>query len=262
MRAETRNRLWSAMLWTALAAALAGIVATAGAFDASVLLPVMDAAWTPAKLNPVAWWQGEGNATDSAGEYDGVWSGTETYAAGKVGQGFVLDGTNYISAAMSAAQSPSVEMTIAFWGYEPTPNRSNASSVSKYQASPESGWDCLHYSTTARWEFSFRGGSPKGVIYTPSGSPILADTWQHWVFSYNEVSGAIKVWLNGESIVSSTTTTGRLTVVNAALTIGSRGSGNKYVGMLDDVMIFDRVFTSAEASLLYSESVARDGDEW
>lgn len=259
MRNETRNRLWSSAKTILLAST---IWSTARAFDASVLLPVMDAEWTPAKLEPVAWWQGEDDATDSAGEYDGAWNGTEAYAVGKVGKGFALDGTNYISVAMSAAQSPSVEMTLAFWAFEPTPNRSYASAVSKYQASPEYGWDCLHYSTTARWEFSFRGGSPKGVIYTPSGSPILADTWQHWVFSYNEVSGAINVWLDGESIVSSTTTTGRLNVVNAALTIGSRGGGNNYVGILDDLLIFDRALTADEVSRLYSESVARDGEAW
>ncbi len=45
----------------------------------------------PPPANLVSWWQGEGNANDSADGNHGVPQGAVSFAAGKVGQAFSFD---------------------------------------------------------------------------------------------------------------------------------------------------------------------------
>ena len=66
MHNKTRTRLWWAAIATALAMLVCGIASAQG--DASALLAIVtDSAWTPAKLGPGAWYQGEYDAIDSSG---------------------------------------------------------------------------------------------------------------------------------------------------------------------------------------------------
>lgn len=254
MRAETRNRLWSAMLWTALAAALAGIVATAGAFDASVLLPVMEAEqWTPAKLNPIAWWQGEDDATDSAGEHDGAWAGTETYAAGKVGRAMSLNGSSSIAATGAAAASSA---TVAMW--VKTGQFSNT----------ETAFFLDIFSTPMRLMVASSsvanrlvvGASNAHVAYV-EGAGIGTD-WAH--IAYTIAGGVVTaVYVNGSPIAIS----GTADPVDASTSgtkIGCANLGTMYFakGLVDDVLIFGRALSAADVSLLYSKSIARDGEAW
>src|SRR5437762_2443851 len=48
---------------------------------------------SPPPSNLVAWFPGEGNAFDIQGGNNGTLSGGATYGAGKVGQGFLLNGS-------------------------------------------------------------------------------------------------------------------------------------------------------------------------
>ena len=52
----------------------------------------------------VSWWRAEGNAADSQGTNNGVLQGGASFASGKVGQAFSLDGTNgYVQIPASAS---------------------------------------------------------------------------------------------------------------------------------------------------------------
>ncbi len=71
----------------------------------------------PSPAGLVAWWRGEGNALDSIGTNNGVEIGDVQYVPGKVGQGYVLDGTG---GCISVADSPSLNIftnriTIETW---------------------------------------------------------------------------------------------------------------------------------------------------
>jgi hypothetical protein len=57
-----------------------------------LLEPRLALAAIPAPSGLVAWWTGDGNAADYAGSNDGILEGGATFAPGKVGQAFSLDG--------------------------------------------------------------------------------------------------------------------------------------------------------------------------
>jgi len=254
MRAKTRNRLWSAMLWTALAAVLLYIVATARAFDASILLPVMDAEqWTPAKLNPVAWWQGEDDATDSTGAYDGAWSGTETYAEGKVGRSMSLNGSSSIAATgVAAASSATVAMWVKTGQFA---NTATGFFLDIYTAPMR----LLVASSSVAGRLVV-GASNAHVSYLDSAG--IGTGWTHIAYT---ISGGVvtAIYVNGApKSISGTADPGD--AFTSGTKIGRANLGTAYfaTGQIDDVLIFSPGLTSAELSRLYSESVARDGEAW
>ncbi|MBK6405753.1 MAG: LamG domain-containing protein [Holophagales bacterium] len=88
---------------------------------ASLLFPAGSAlaqvpACTPPPPGMVAWWPGDGNASDIAGVHHGSVVGGVTYAAGRVGQAFRLDGsTGWVQVPDSAALSVTGQITIDAW---------------------------------------------------------------------------------------------------------------------------------------------------
>src|SRR6059036_2555839 len=62
------------------------------------------------------WWRGENNALDSAGTNHGVLKNGATFATGKIGQGFQLDGQNdYVEIADSPELSITNSITVSAW---------------------------------------------------------------------------------------------------------------------------------------------------
>ncbi len=64
----------------------------------------------------VALWAGDGNGNDSAGTNNATLSGNATYAPGKIGQAFSLDGVNsFVKIPQSADLNFADQLTISFW---------------------------------------------------------------------------------------------------------------------------------------------------
>lgn len=254
MRTKTCGRLWWAAFWVANAVVLLYIVATARAFDASVLLPVMDAEqWTPAKLNPVAWWQSEDNATDSAGEYDGAWSGTETYAEGKVGRSMSLNGSSSIAATgVAAASSATVAMWVKTGQFA---NTDTAFFLDIYTAPMR----LLVASSSVAGRLVV-GASNAHVSYLDSSG--IGTGWTHIAYT---ISGGVvtAIYVDGSPIaITGTADPGDATTSGTKIGRANLSTAFFPTGQIDDVLIFSPGLTSAELSRLYSESVARDGEAW
>lgn len=250
MRAKTRNRLWSAALWAAIAAALCGIVATARAFDASVLLPVMDSEqWTPAKLNPVAWWQGEYDATDSAGEHDGAWAGAAAYSTGIVGLAFDLAGTKKIDTDLYL---PSGAVTLCAWAKVATHKNYNKLVGAGYLEAAN-GFGIHGRATT--WSAQNRIGD--SIVWPGVAHNGIAE-WVHIVGM--RTGAAVAIYTNGVFAVQQATAMAPES--SAPLHIGGAVYGGYMTGLIDDVLVFNRALTPDEIALLYSESIARDGCAW
>ena len=60
-----------------------------------------------APVDLVSWWPGDGNATDIAGDNNGILTNGATFAAGKVGQAFSFDGVDdYVELGTPASLMP------------------------------------------------------------------------------------------------------------------------------------------------------------
>lgn len=68
-------------------------------------------------LGLVSWWRGEGNTTDTAGHYDGMFISNSVFASGKVGQAFSFNGIdNLVVVPDSDEWTPGVkDFTLDMW---------------------------------------------------------------------------------------------------------------------------------------------------
>jgi hypothetical protein len=65
---------------------------------------------------PAAWWRGEGNAHDSAGDNNGFPIRNVSYGNGLRGSSFLFEGEgNYVKIPPSSKLDPGSELTIEFW---------------------------------------------------------------------------------------------------------------------------------------------------
>ena len=193
-------------------------------------------AWSPTSLSPVAWWQGDGNALDSASTNNGTWTGTESYTNGVNAQAFNFSRTNYVSDG--SAFSPT-QLTMCAWVRIPSAQTTYARIVGC-----ESKWSVLVSAADGKGLRFFGSGLDAAF---PVGSLNYGE-WTHVVVTYDT---QLKLYTNGAyasalALASLTSATG------TPLIIGNRvGADRGLVGAVDDVLIFDRALTQSEITQLY-----------
>jgi len=91
------------------------------------------------------------------------------------------------------------------------------------------------------------GGSDRTII-----SSTTPSTGNNYFLVYNYTSGAMELFLNGSSVGTSSGT-GSITDSGLNFTWGQRASGGSALtGNISQVLLFNRVLTSAEISFLYN----------
>jgi hypothetical protein len=85
---------------------------------------------------------------------------------------------------------------------------------------------------------------------TGEGITIVADTWYHFVGTYNGTN--IKSYLNGVQQASESAS-GNLYNSSDDLTIGGDPDSSYFDGLISDVRIYDRTLTASDITQLYSE---------
>ncbi len=217
--------------------------------------------WSPLRLNPVAWYQAEDNALDSAWVNNGTWTGTAAYASGKIGRAFDFDGNNtqYIgigTAGMSASRG-----TISAWVRHDAVSAGDASK--NYSVSGRTTAGNRIYLSTLHAVGTYYIGLGNyfintGVSIKPLGS------WN--LFSLTWDSGNYAWFIDGAEEKTGTYT--GLTTIPAMAVGGFLQDGvvsdNVFymTGQIDDVLIFDRALSAAEIKRLYDESTKRNGRAW
>lgn len=206
--------------------------------------------WTPAKLNPVAWYKGDGDATDAMGNYDGTWAGTEAYADGPTGTSFYNVSTNCIL----------IQHATAF--------NSTDRSISVWIKSSTSGDRCiLSKGNAAGFLFRLRSGN---VDYAWNGNynvlttTLANNAWQHVVVVQSGTTATI--YIDGVFIKTGTSGNLPISTSNDPISIFARlayGRMSEHLaGQIDDVLIFDRALSESEITDLYEKSLARGGKPW
>ena len=78
-------------------------------------VPVLPASCAPAPAGLISWWRGEVNALDQAGTNNGTLVGNTTFATGRVGQGFVFDGSGDAVSLGNPVSLQLQDFTIETW---------------------------------------------------------------------------------------------------------------------------------------------------
>lgn len=199
----------------------------------------------------VAWWPGNGNAVDVVGGDDGTFGGA--YAAGEVGEAFSIDMSDYVSAPDEAALDTG-EISIETWFRHDVATATYDPVVKKSDPSQTHGFAL---------EFDASGSSLLWWVYTSSGwqstvaVPVTPGVWMDAVATYDGTTSSL--YLNGALASSASISGGEIVAASAPLCIG-RDPGNLstryYVGLIDEVSVYNRALSAAEVASLHAAGSA------
>lgn len=177
---------------------------------------------TAAPPGMVAWWAGDGNALDSRSRNNGTLQNGATFAAGKVGQAFSLDGTNddvMIPASANLNVGAGSGMTIELWI---SPANLNERSMVEWN----NGSIGAHFAVSVVSQGETPGNLYANLIDTggsshvlqSSGGFITANTLQHVALTYDKTTGLATIYLNGAAIAGPTNIGGGSLIYRRAMT--------------------------------------------
>ena len=202
---------------------------------------------------PVAWYEFENNANDSAGIAHGRTRGTPTYTQGVYGQAISFDDNEdavEIIRAPFLFSNISTGITIAFWqNGADSPHHTDTLCCSNYTY----GYDdpaiainlgCWRQPGKYNWDC----GRPWSFDNRLSGNHRYANEWfgrwNHWAFTKDAEAGTMQIFLNGVLYDSRTGTNSPISGITS-FEIGSGWYGG-YDGLIDDFRIYDYALTQPE----------------
>lgn len=193
----------------------------------------------------VAYWKLDGNANDSVGTNNGTVTGATVTTSGKIDSAYSFDGTNdYINCGNDSSLDPfrvggNNLLSLSIWFKR---DRTGHEALLHKGIHGTNGWslgfgpdDRLRFTTTDVIDYYF-------------GIYIKDKNWHHVVIVYDS-SYDVSLYLDG-TFISKTTYPSRGKTSSAYLYIG--GDVYMYRGIIDEVGIWSRELTSAEASELYN----------
>jgi hypothetical protein len=189
----------------------------------------------------IAAYRGDGSAVAAIGGVDGVWTGTETYAAGAVGDAFVLDGASYVVADGFSYAGP---WTLQLWA------RADAIQARNYGLF-SSGAFQIDWNVYGGYRFSVGGGS----TFNRNFGAASTTAFQHLVVTYNPaLAPNIALYRDGVQVQSGNYVPG---VGFDLIKIGTnRASKLHYAGAIDDVRVWSRALDASEVAAIYASGAA------
>src|SRR6266404_759654 len=209
----------------------------------------------PAPAGMIAWWKGEGDATDSQDDHNGTINDA-TFAPGEVGQAFTFDGTDD---SVSIPDSNdwnfgTGDFTFDFWE-----KSSDTDRISALAFDPNQGTSNLDFDfndTFGLWVFWNSGGGTNGVNAIQVGSPgdYTNDQWHH--IALTRSGSTFTLYIDGVNVGTANDSEAiNLSGANNNF-IGSDSAGHFWNGSVDEVEIFNRALTADEVKGIYDAAGA------
>ena len=195
----------------------------------------------PAPTDMVAWWRGQDDALDAAGTNHGTLLNGATYSAGKTGRGFILDGSDdRMSASGAGLPLNNAARSVEFWM-----NSTDSRAVAPcFYGNPEPGNAFYPVMIGGRIGLGWWGGGD--VMGTKT---VNDGQWHHVAIAYDG-AGTINVYVDG--VVDATAGGRNFSTTATTFYIGGPTGHAFYAGRLDEVTVYDRALTAAEAGAIYN----------
>ncbi len=205
------------------------------------------------------WWTGDGTANDKAGANNGTLQNGATFAAGKVGQAFSLDGVDDYVNLGSASAFDLADFTIHAWvSIDSATNTGERRIVSRDDVSVAPG---------GRQLYTLKSSSPD-ACGGPSGRPVLAILRgglgvvcgpSALSSGFHHLAGVrsgttLSLYVDGALVASQATGVSGTIAPTAPLVIGQVSpafNGEYFVGLVDEVAIHRRALTASEIAAVF-----------
>jgi hypothetical protein len=189
---------------------------------------------------PIGWWPGNADSLDVVGTATGAWVGTATYAAAKVGQGFLFTGSNHVVASTFQYTGP---FSVDFWvkakvagqGVYAAPLSSSLGAQDPY----------FQFDFDGTGNYRIQAGSDR--VHVPIGVASTS-AFQHLAMTYTGT--VISTYMNG-TFSSSATWPGSTLRFEVAKFGLNRTENDPFQGIVDEVHIWNRVLTSTEVGAIF-----------
>ncbi|NVN91044.1 MAG: LamG domain-containing protein [Desulfuromonadales bacterium] len=227
---------------------------------------------TAASVDPnasglVAWWKAENNAYDSVGGNNGTPKNGATYAAGRVGQAFSLDGSGgyvLVGDPVPASLQIQNEITLSAWIYVTQyPSGDGMTGLGLIAGSQKDGSAAgatifldgrsnPDSQTAPPGHIHFQIGDGASWHTTNTNSQVPLNQWVHIVATRKAGEDA-RIYYNGvPQPLTSVPWGGTISYNNAWFAIGQQKDVNRpYKGLIDDVKIYSRALSASDVSRLY-----------
>jgi len=201
------------------------------------------------------WTMDETSGTNVADSSGNGFNGTMTNASHVTGTengGLEFNGSSSsVSVPASTFAEIDDEITIAMWTYGGT---GQARSDTIFRATNATGGRVLNIhlpwgNSQVYWDAGLTNTYDR--INKGAATAAFKGQWNHWVFTKNNNTGAMAIYLNGSLWHTGTGKTRSMAGITSA-TIGSANGVQSYQGTMDEVMIFKTSLTASEVADLYN----------
>lgn len=199
---------------------------------------------TSIEISPWAWWPGDRDANDAAGDNNGKFRGGATTAPGIIGDAFSFDnGDDLVEVADAPSLNITDSITIAAWFKMSAPTNWGMI-VIKEPGPPHPGY-ALIVNDRLRVHCEIIKEDPEIAGYISAHTPIEVDEWYHGACVYD--GSSTKVYVNGE-MEGVEEYRGGIGANDVPLRIG-----DNFRGLIDEVRVYPRALSDEELKAIYEE---------
>ena len=221
----------------------------------------------PPPAGLTAWFAGEDSPLDLVGLRQGQLVNGTSYAYGKTGRAFHLDGSDdYVDIGQLPELSGAQEFTVMAWVRPSTASHPYGGIVGKWNSTP------CHLDNTFLLYLGEGGYGGYGALAlnfsdnscasAAAGNSIPVGQWTHVAATWRSSDGAISIYKNGALDGTNSGGMGQTLKGHTAYTakIGEwgavRGSDYKFPGDIDEVMIFTRALEASEVAAIATADIS------
>ena len=206
----------------------------------------------------ISWWRGESNADDAKSLYNGTASANVTYAAAKVGSGFVFDGTSSVDMGVvtgTQLDAAASDFTVEFWLKTSSDTSAGLGEfvVGDGGAGQAPGYRVIYNpSNNPMHQLRFRVADTTSATLLETGA-VNDGNWHHFAFVRSTTS--LIAYEDGAQISGSPVTTAVTSIASLSrYELGARADLNDsfFTGDLDEVSVYNRALTAAEVSSIFA----------
>ncbi len=195
----------------------------------------------------VGWWSAENSAHDLLSESVGELKNGAAFAPGKVGQAFSLTNGAYVEIpdSTNVSFSGTQSMTVELWVY-----RTGSAPLMHILSKRVGAWDMQYQ---LGWDMqsgiNFAAGAAGAVVAANSGIPLPVNTW--WHLAATADGSSLKLYINGKLAASAAGTLGPPNSAPIRLGIIDFYEPLPFVGLIDEVSLYNRALTAEEIDSIY-----------